>query len=227
MKRIIGVAAAFVFFLAFGVHAQFGGGGMPSPKFYGQFKPVVGSWAEYQTKTKNQGGTPDKMKVSIVGKEGESYWYEMVMQGKVRMVSKFLVSGDPEDRKNVKRMIMKHGNEPAMEMPVMGASAPQAKSQPLKGKLVDKGVERISVPAGTFQAHHMQYQSSEGIVDSWISEKVPPYGLVKSQAKDFEMILTGHGMGAKSIITETPKKMQMPQMPGMPKGMMPPGMGNE
>jgi hypothetical protein len=224
MRRIIVFSMLFAFVPGFAVHAQ-PGGHTPAPQFYGKFQPVVGSWAEYQTKMKNQGEAPNKMKVSIVGKEGSSYWYEMVMQGKGRMISKVLVSGDPEDTRNVKRMIMKNGNEPAMEMPVMGpANPPQGKPQPPKGKLVDKGMESISVPAGTFQAHHMQYQGPDGVVDSWVSEKVPPYGVVKSQAKDFEMVLTGCGTGAKSLITETPKKMQIPQMPGMPKGMMPPGM---
>jgi hypothetical protein len=225
MKKIVGFSIAFVFILALGVHAQFGGRGTPAPQFHGQFKPVAGSWAEYQVKMRNQGETPGKMKISIVGKEGEAYWYEMVMQGKERMISKILVSGDPEDRKNVKRMIMKVGNEPAMEMPVMGQpKPPQGKSPSPKGKLVDKGMESVTVPAGTFQARHMQYQGPDGTVDSWVSEKVPPYGVVKSQAKDFEMILTGYGMNAKSLVTETPKKMQMPTMPGMPEGMMPPGM---
>jgi hypothetical protein len=37
----------------------------------------------------------------------------------------------------------------------------------------------------------------------------------------------GYGTGAKSLITETPKKFQMPKMPqGFPQG-MPPGMGNQ
>jgi len=63
-------------------------------------------------------------------------------------------------------------------------------------------------------------------MDTWSSEKVPPYNMVKSSAKDFTMVLVGFGTGAKTAITETPKKFQMPKMPaGMPPGMMPPGMG--
>jgi len=225
MKRLTAFSLIMVFLLASSVHAQFGGKGMPAPQFHGKFQPVVGAWAEYQTNVKNQKEAPNKMKISIVGREGDSWWYEMVMQGKERMVSKVLVSGDPEDRKNVKRMIMKAGDRPAMEMPVMGLGPSQGKPKPPKGKLVDKGIESIAVPAGTFQTRHMQYQGPDGVVDSWVSEKVPPYGVVKSQARDFEMVLTGYGTGARSLITETPQKMQMPQMPGMPKGMMPPGTG--
>jgi hypothetical protein len=222
MRKTLGISILFVFIFAFGANAQFGGRAMQGPKFRGEFKPVDGSWAEYQMKMKDQGEAPTKMKMSMVGKEGTSYWYETVMQGKERMVTKILVSGDPEDQKNVKRVIMKPGNEPAMEMPIMNTAKQKGKAQPSKGKFVDKGMESVTVPAGTFQARHMQYQDGKDVVDTWMSEKVPPYGLVKSQSKDFEMMLTGYGMGAKSLITETPRKMQMPKMP---QGMMPPGMG--
>jgi len=65
---------------------------------------------------------------------------------------KMLVSGDPNDQKGVTRMIMKRGNDQAMEMPVMKqGKRPTQASQP-KGKIVDKGMETITVPAGTFRA---------------------------------------------------------------------------
>jgi hypothetical protein len=224
MKKTLAVTIMFVFIIASGAYAQFGGRGQQGPKLYGDFKPVVGSWAEYQVKGK--GEAPMKMKIAIVGKEGTSYWYETVMQAQERMVSKMLVSGNPSDRQNLKKMIVKTGNEQAMEMPLMGMMGQQpGKSQKSAGKVIDKGMETVTVPAGTFAARHMQYQEGSDIVDAWVSEKVPPYGLVKSKAKDFEMVLAGSGTGAKSLITETPKKLNMPAMPqGMPQGMMP-GMG--
>jgi hypothetical protein len=219
MRKISAVSMLFVFVLAFGAHAQFGGKGAQGPRLHGEFKPVVGSWAEYQVKAE-QSQAPTKMKIAIVGKEGTSYWYETMMQGQEKVVTKFLVSGDPEDQKNVKRMIMKPGNEPAMEMPVMGMGRQPSKPQQPKGKLTDKGMENITVPAGTFKARHFQYQDGKDVVDTWVTEKVPPYGIVKSQSKEFEMVLSSFGTGAKSLITETPRKMQMPKMPqGMPPGM--------
>jgi hypothetical protein len=52
--------------------------------------------------------------------------------------------------------------------------------------------------------------------------------MIKSSAKDLTMVLVGYGNGAKTAITETPKKIQMPKMPaGMPQGMMPQGMGGQ
>ena len=129
---------------------------------------------------------------------------------------KMLVSGNPEDQKNIKRIIIKQGNEPAMEMPV-GMMGQQSKGQEAKGKVIDKGTETIKVPAGTFKTQHMQYQDLE-TVDTWIYKDVSPYGMIKSVSKDTEMVLIGYGTGAKTQITETPQKFEMPQMPeGRPR----------
>jgi hypothetical protein len=196
-------------------YAQFGK--TSGPSFHGEFKPVVGGWSEYQVTTK--GSSPSKMKMAIVGKEGDAYWYETVMEGgrEGRIITKMLVSGNPEDQKNVKRMIFKQGNEPAMEMPVeMMQQSSKGQGQP--GKVIDKGTETIKVPAGTFKTQHTQYQDAEGVVDTWVYKDVSPYGMIKSVSKDTEMLLIGYGTGAKTQITETPQKFEMPQMPeGRPR----------
>jgi len=189
-------------------YAQIGKG--RGPKFYSNFKPVVGGWSEYQMTGK--GEQPSKMKIAIVGKEGDAYWYETVMETKQegRMISKMLVSGNPEDQKSIKRMIVKMGDEPAMEMPVQMMQG--SKDQGQRGKTIDKGTESIKVPAGPFTTQHMQYQDGETVVDTWVHKDISPYGMVKSQSKEFEMVLLGYGTGAKTLITETPQKFEMPQM---------------
>lgn len=189
-------------------YAQIGKG--RGPKFYSNFKPVVGGWSEYQMTGK--GEQPSKMKIAIVGKEGDAYWYETVMETKQegRMISKMLVSGNPEDQKSIKRMIVKMGDEPAVEMPVQMMQG--SKDQGQRGKTIDKGTESIKVPAGTFTAQHMQNQDGETVVDTWVHKDISPYGMVKSQSKEFEMVLLGYGTGAKTLITETPQKFEMPQM---------------
>jgi hypothetical protein len=90
--------AVFILLVMFFVspsQAQTGKGAVP--RFYADFKPVVGAWAEYQVTGK--GEQPTKMKIAIIGKEGDSYWFENVMETKQegRMISKMLVSGNPED----------------------------------------------------------------------------------------------------------------------------------
>jgi hypothetical protein len=154
------------------------------------------------------------MRVAVVGKEGEAYWYESVIEGgkEGRIITKMLVSGDPGDANNVKRVIVKVGSEPAMEMPaqMMGQQGGQGKE-----KITEKGTETVKVPAGTFTARHMQHQEGTLLVDTWIHKDIPPYGMVKSQTKDGEMVLLGYGTGATSLITETPQKFEMPAMPQM------------
>jgi len=205
----------------------------PSPWLGSEFRPVVGHWSEYQMTPK--GEKPMTMRIAIVGKEGDDYWYEtvMVLEGQEKMITKKLVSGDPDNDENVKRMIMKSGDEPATEMPVQmmkmmgpdgglpqmmmqGEEEPEVEEP--EAKPVDLGVASVTVPAGTFKAHHWQFVTKEEAVDAWVSEKVRPHGLVRMAAKDFEMVLIGHGDDAKSLITETPQKMSMPniKMPGMP-----------
>ncbi len=196
-------------------YAQFGKSA--GPRFYSEFKPVVGGWSEYQITAK--GEPPSKMKIAIVGKEGDAYWYETVMETKQegKVITKMLVSGNPEDQKNVKRMIVKMGDEPAMDMPVQ-MMQPSKEERPEKaGKIIDKGIETIKVPAGTFKTQHLQYQDPEGIVDAWVYKEVSPYGLIKSKSKDLEMILIGYGSGAKTQITETPQKLEIPQIPQLPQ----------
>lgn len=209
MRRILWLSVLFFAFSLPGV--TWGQKMMESgPRVHGEFKPVVGGWAEYQIVAK--GGTMQKMKIAVVGKEGDAYWYETVTEGKgVKIVYKILVSGDPNDDKGVKRMILKQGSDPAMELPVQTAGR-ESKGGKKAVKMVDKGTETVKVPAGTFQARHLRYEEKEA-VDVWVDEKVAPYGLVKSKSRDTEMILTGYGTGARSLITEKPQKLDLPKMP--------------
>jgi hypothetical protein len=202
----------------------------PSPWGGLEFKPVVGHWSNYRMTP--EGEKPIVMRAAVVGKEGDYYWYETVMtlEDGQKMITKRLVSGDPDNEENVKRIIMKSGDEPAMEMPVQmmnmelpGMVQPQDEEpEETETTPVDLGAESVEVPAGKFKAHHWQFTSEDedDVVDAWVSPKVGPYGLVKMTAKDFEMVLLGHGDDATSLITETPQKMSMPSFPI-------PGMGGE
>jgi len=213
MRKIIFIVSIFsILSFVQSAYAQFEKGG--GPKFYSDFKPVVGGWSEYQMTEK--GGSTSKMKIAIVGKEGDAYWYETIIETKRegRTISKMLVSGNPEDQKNIKRMIVKMGDDPAMEMPLQMMQGSEDQGE--KGKTTDKGTESIKVPAGTFTARHIQYQYEELIEDTWIHKDISPYGVVKSKSKDFEMVLLGYGTGAKTQITEKPQKFEMPKMPSMP-----------
>lgn len=221
MKKFAFAVSIFLFLFSIPqAFAQFGRG--PRIQFHSEFKPVVGGWSEYEMK--GTGESPMRMKVAIVGKEGDSYWYETSMDDKQggKMITKMLVSGNPDERKNVKRVIVKAGKEPAMEMPIQMMGQAARSEEPKKGKTIDKGTETIKVPAGTFTTKRYQYQDENSVVDAWVYKDISPYGMIKSQSKDFEMTLTAYGTGAQTQITETPRKFEMPKMPrGMPKGAVP------
>jgi hypothetical protein len=164
-----------------------------------------------------------------VGKDGEHYWYESVIkdhEGQT-VITKMLVSGDPQNEDNLKRMILKAPGQPAMEMPIqmmkgmgaqMGGMSQGKKPELPETKTVDLGVESVTVPAGTFKANHWQSTTEDFIFDAWVSEAVSPYGMVKGTSTDFEMILLSHGDGATSLITEEPQSMTMPGSPMGGKG---------
>ena len=72
------------------------------------------------------------------------------------------------------------------------------------------GTESVTVPAGTFSCQH--YHMKDGSGDGWISDKVTPWGLVKSQGKDSTIVLTKVITDAKDRITGTPTKFDPMQM---------------
>ncbi len=210
----------------------FGGGGMgggmmgqamPKDMWGGaEFTPVVGQWAEYLMTSKDE--EPVTIRISIVGEEDGGFWYEMQMTGEKEegFITKMLVSGDPEEQDNLKRLIIKGGDEPAMEMPIggsgmmggmmgMGGGEVQAEEYETDSVMPsDLGMETVVVPAGTFKAHHWRVEDEDLRFDMWQAENVGPYGTVKSSSEDFEMVLTGYGDDAKSAITEEPEKFEMP-----------------
>jgi hypothetical protein len=220
MRRWSGVVALALVLVAAVGSQGFTMKGGAGAKIYADFKPVVGAWAEYQMTAK--GEEPMTMRLAIVGKEGDFFWYETVMSMKDqgRMVTKMLVSGNPQDTQNVKRMILKSGDDPAMEMPISAPAEPKAETDKPKqpeGTLVNKGSEMITVPAGTFKADHYVYTQDEIVVDSWVAPDIGPYGMAKTLTKDMEMVLTAYGKDATTLITETPQKFEMPKLPfGMP-----------
>ena len=221
--RNIVVAGALCFGSAVAALAQMGMGMRP-PTIPGEFKPVVGSGAQYQMTTKQ--GNLD-MAVAVVGKESvngaDGYWMEQRMLGGkgAGMISKLLMvmSGD---QPGIKRMIVQMPPRPPMEMPVgmMGMMGGMAKNAPRpeagggpqgKGELL--GTESVTVPAGTFECQHYRSQSEHGSADVWFTTKVSPYGLVKMTSADTTMVLEKVLSNETSQIKGEPQKMNYPGMP--------------
>ena len=170
----------------------------------GVFHPVIGQGAVYATT--NASGPKNNMEFDVVGKDSvdgkDAYWLEFTMTGtqmgdvlaKIEMVVDSGVT-------YTARTIVQLGNNPPMEMPAAMASNKRTPTE-IKDKADDLGSESVTVPAGTFSCEH--YRMKDGTGDAWISDKVTPFGLVKSQDKDSSTVLVKTVGGVTDKITAAP-----------------------
>jgi len=187
-------------------------GSFSAPHVMGFWNPVVGQGAAYSMQSAK--GDKTDMQIAIVGKEQvegkDAYWYEMSFnRGSGQMIVKTLMVLNGTDT-HVSRMIMQMPGRPPMEMPTQMMHQDKT-TQPadVRSDAEDLGSETITVPAGTFTCKHYRTKKAGG--DVWVSEKISPYGLVKSKTNDSSMELTKVVTGAKDQITGTPQPFN-PQM---------------
>jgi hypothetical protein len=187
-----------------------------APQIPGEFKPVVGSGAQYEVTTKKN----EKVTwaYAVVGKESvegaEGYWLEMRLEGGKEggVVMKHLMVMGP-GKVEIKRMIMQAAGQPPMEMPMgmmggmMKRGQPAAEEKGLGEKL---GTEAVTVPAGTFLCDHYRTATGKTTADVWVSTKVSPYGMVKMTSADMTMVLTKVLANQTSQIKGEPQKLEFP-----------------
>lgn len=186
-------------------------GRFSQPHVMGFWNPVVGEGAEYEMQTAK--GDKSNMQITIVGKDSvdgkDAFWYETSFnRGNGQMIMKQLMVLNGPDTQ-ISRMIMQMPGSPPMEMPTQMMHmdrTPQTADVRTGGE--DLGSETITVPAGTFTCRHYRTKSGGEV---WVSQKVSPYGLVKSKSADTSMELTKVITGAKDQITGTPQPFN-PQM---------------
>lgn len=214
--------------------------GKEPPRFLGNFTPKVGAWSEYNV-TETEGGKQSTMRNSVVGQEGDGYWYEVaITEAGARNIIKMLLKGDPNTPENIQRLIMKNGDQPAQEMPrdfvMMGRRMATHMFETRSGSSVagqpnltteDLGADTVTVPAGTFTVKRSRLLDASGkvVATAEMSDDVLPFGVVRSETDKAKMELIATGKDATSLITEVPTMMKTP--PGMPEGNLrgqPPGM---
>jgi hypothetical protein len=187
-----------------------------TPTLRGVFHPVVGGGAQYAIQ--NADGKNMTMEIAIVGKESvggkDGYWLEMTMMGTSmgEMVIKRLTVLDGNEM-TASRVIMQMPGHPPMEMPEQMAQM-HAPKQPadIRADAQDLGSESVTTPAGTFSCEH--YRMKDGSADTWVSEKIAPFGLVKEQEKNSSIVLTKVISDAKDRITGTPQPFNPMMMMG-------------
>ena len=127
------------------------------PPMMGEFKPVVGSGAQYEVSIKGEKST---WTYSVVGKESvqgqDGYWLEMRMEGGKAggtVMKQLLVMSD--GKPEVKRMIMQSPGQAPMEMPMTMMGMMKGKGKASSEGMGEKaGTEPVIVPAGTHLCAH-------------------------------------------------------------------------
>jgi hypothetical protein len=188
------------------------------PTLSGVWHPVVGNGAAYE-ETKSD-GTKVSMEIAVVGKEDvdgkAAYWTEMTANDPRTSSPVYvkILMAVSENSVNSTRMIMQMPGQDPMEMDTNMVPQGRRPQQTLPADIAEKaevvGTESITVPAGTFTCQH--YRMKDGSGDAWISDKVGPWGLVKSVSKTNTLILTKAITDAKDHITGTPRKFDPMQM---------------
>ena len=215
LKQLIVMLATLA--LALPLAAQMGMGPR-TPSLSGIWHPVVGTGAAYEV-TKSD-GTKSQLEITIVGKEDvngkPAYWTEMGFanpRSGGQMYAKNLMSVSDAGVTST-RMIMQMPGQGPMEMDLSANPAGRPMQQTTPANIADKaelvGTESITVPAGTFTCQH--YRMKDGSGEGWVSDKVGPWGLVKSQGKDSNIVLLKVITDATDHITGTPTKFDPMQM---------------
>jgi hypothetical protein len=182
----------------------------------------VGSWAEYVIADLKR-KTTLRLRQAVVERTDKGTWIELTMQlpGIDRLIMKCLVKGDSRKPESVKRVIFKAGSMQAVE--VVGGppaeAAPRYQAPPATSKRL--GTETVKVPAGAIAAERSHFTAKDETGDTWISSKVPLFGLVKFKTKGFIMELAGSGTDARSQITGRVGKLDLAALRGMAPGTQP------
>ncbi len=185
----------------------------------------VGQWSEVRVNSDSSA-----MRFAAVGTEQQDgktyYWIELKGSDPTHgtMIAQYLVPGFPFQFADVKAIIMKMGDAPAMRLPeqmiqAMSERMPHDAAMNLAARCASAkvvGWENVTVAAGTFHALHVQDTTSApgaatgGRGDFWVSPDVP-FGLVKATDPHSGTIeLVGTGKDAKSSITEPPQTLGAP-----------------
>jgi hypothetical protein len=194
-------------------HAQVGMDLFKRPAITKAFHPVVGKGAVYIDAGRD-GKNTRTIEIAVIGKDSiegqEGFWMQFVStddQGKT-VVGKSLIT--PADYQ-MHRMIFQQQGQPAMELP---ANMNPARKQQMEENFNDwhsVGTETVTVPAGTFSCDH--WRNDKTHTESWTSDKVTPFGMVKSVKANGETELLSKLVdNATDRITGPVKQFDMQQM---------------
>jgi hypothetical protein len=165
-------------------------------------KAPVGSYSEY---VQSVGGRPPhKLRQALVRKDARTYTVETVVESpEAREAYAYQVTiKAPLPPLKLLRVIGQHPGFPPMEHNDL-VDVPVHAEKPDPKTLV--GEEVIDVPAGRFKTRHYRSRSSVGTTDTWISDEVGVFRVVRRERrglKPYKSELVRHGTDAKPVITK-------------------------
>lgn len=167
-------------------------------------KPKVGQWAWYDLVAKSLSGKPDArfaIRQAVVGQEKvgrkDGYWveFEIIPELGYTTLYKMLLTGPASDPRNIHKVVLKQGPDPAIELPVAG-KAPDEKK--LRQKRQSLGMEAVELRSGEIlRAEHLSMENEPAKLDVWVNEDVPPIGIVRMSSANGDMLLRTYGIGGE------------------------------
>jgi len=160
--------------------------------------PRVGVYAWY-TLTDRATGKKFFLRQAVVGdekvKRKDGYWLETELVPEVGFPSiyKMLLTGPASNPENVHRLLVREGNGAIQEVDVTAVEKAETRSEPREAV----GVETLTLPAGEIEAEHYVVEEEGTKTELWISETIPPMGLVKMVNGEGELVLQRFGEGGK------------------------------
>lgn len=198
------------------LHAQ--GAGGPCPNVYPE--PQVGHFADVVFSNAQDERMP--IRFAVVGEEKVDgvthYWIEVISVPPAvgaQVIVQMLLPFYPFENSDIAGYIVKVPGQPAQRVPVemlaaLGDTDPGPGWEDQCATAVDLGVERITVPAGAFDARHYR-AGGDTPTDVWLADI--PFGMVKLFQPGGRMELESYGADAKSSITEKPIDVEIPPGP--------------
>jgi hypothetical protein len=189
----------------------------------------VGSWAEYAVTVGGAGGGTMKVRWAFLGRDAGGNTLELVMEGPAaatprvggRVVTRMVLVPDPVGASRPFRaLVMQIGDREPVAVPLDLPGLPAQKFQnPDPKKRV--GRETIKVAAGALDTSHYHDVLPDSVVDSWVSDRVPPLGVVKIVSTPrpeaegpggrplppVTMELLARGQGAQPLITRAARPL--------------------
>jgi hypothetical protein len=198
----------------------------PTPLGVDFKRAPLGTWAEYAITVGTGGTVTLKNRWAFLARDAEGNTLELTMEGPAvaamggKVVTRMVLRPDPiGSGKPIKQLVMQVGDDEPLEIPVDIEGLPGQKFQnPDPKKLVGKPT--VKVAAGSFATSQYHDVLDDTVVDSWISEQVPPLGVVKivslprpgavgpggKPLPPVTMELIAHGKGARPVITRPAKR---------------------